>query len=124
VDRLRTLREEAVMIQASGPEGYHELLPGVRLKTLVHGERTILTEVRFAGGAVVPVHAHPHEQTGYVVAGALRFTVDGEERVVRPGDSWNLPSAVPHGAVALEDSVVVEVFSPPREDYLALFDGA
>jgi quercetin dioxygenase-like cupin family protein len=112
------------MIRGTGTEGYHEMLPGVRLKTMVHGERTLLTEVRFVAGARVPVHAHPHEQTGYLVSGSLRFTVDGEDRVVAPGDSWNLPSAVPHGAVALADSVVVEVFSPPREDYLALFDGA
>jgi len=89
------------MIQTAGPDGYHELLPGVRLKTMVHGERTLLTEVRFQPGAVVPVHSHSHEQTGYLVSGSLRFTVAGEDRVVTQGDSWSLPSAVPHGAGAL-----------------------
>ncbi len=99
---------------------FTELVPGVKLKTLVHGEHTLLTEVRFVKGAVVPVHKHPQEQTGCLIKGALRFTVDGEIIEARPGDSWNLPANVPHGAEALEESVVIEVFAPPREDYLAL----
>jgi quercetin dioxygenase-like cupin family protein len=101
-------------------EHYTELLAGVRLKTLVHGERTLMTEVRFDKGAVVPVHHHPQEQTGRLITGAMRFTVNGDLIMVRPGDSWNLAANVPHGAEALEESVVVEVFSPLREDYLAL----
>jgi quercetin dioxygenase-like cupin family protein len=107
------------MIVKAGPTGYREALPGVRLKSLVHGERTHLTEVRFVRGAVVLEHSHPHEQTGYLVSGRLRFFGPGGEAVVRPGDGWCFPSGVPHGAEALDDSVVIEVFSPIREDYLS-----
>ncbi|MDD5087594.1 MAG: cupin domain-containing protein [bacterium] len=108
------------MFYTANPDGYHELLPGVRLKTLVHGERMHFTEVKFVKGAKVPMHKHPHEQTGYVVKGALRFDVDGEILIAKPGDSWNIASNVPHSAEALEETAVIEVFSPVREDYLAM----
>lgn len=72
--------------------GYKEMLPGVHLKTLVFGERTHFTEVRFVKGATVPVHQHPQEQTGYLVKGSLRFDVDGEIIIAKSGDSWNLPA--------------------------------
>jgi quercetin dioxygenase-like cupin family protein len=108
------------MIAKADGAGYHELLDGVRLKSMAHGRTTHLTELRFVAGAVVPEHEHPQEQTGYLVAGSLRFFGDAGETVVTPGDCWCFPSGARHGAEALEDSVVVEVFSPPREDYLAL----
>jgi len=106
------------MFTARQTEGYRELLPGVRLRTLVHGELTLMGEFQIDAGAVIPVHQHPYEQTGYLVSGRLRFEVEGAERVAGPGDSWNLARGVVHGATALEDAVVVEVFSPPRQDYL------
>ena len=95
-----------------------ELLPGVTMRTLAHGERTLLAEVRLARGAVIPEHRHPQEQTGYLVAGRLEFSVAGESLVAEPGSSWSLPADLSHGASALEDSVVIEVFSPVRQDYL------
>lgn len=106
------------MIKHAEATGYNELLEGVRLKSMVHGDATHLTEVRFVKGAVVPEHQHPHEQTGYLVSGSLRFFGKGEDAIVNAGDCWNFASGVPHGAEALEDSVVIEVFSPIREDYL------
>lgn len=106
------------MIRHSDTSGYDELLDGVRLKSMVHGAATHLTEVRFVKGAVVPEHRHPHEQTGYLISGSLRFFGSDGEVVVGPGDCWSFPSDAPHGAEALEDSVVIEVFSPIREDYL------
>lgn len=106
------------MINKADKTGFKEMLAGVWLKSLVHGEATHLTEVRFVKGAVVPKHRHPHEQTGYLLSGSLRFFGEGEDATVAPGDCWNFASGVPHGAEALEDSVVIEVFSPIREDYL------
>ena len=107
------------MIVKANEDGYNEMLDGVRLKSMVHGAATHLTEVRFVKGAVVPEHTHPHEQTGYLVAGSLRFFGgDRGDTVVTPGDCWSFAPHEPHGAEALEDSVVVEVFSPIREDYL------
>lgn len=106
------------MFSKADSKDYRDVLAGVKLKTLAHGERTLLGEFRIDKGAVIPVHQHPHEQTGYLVAGALRFTIEDEVILARPGDSWNLASGIPHGAEAIEDCMVVEVFSPVREDYL------
>lgn len=100
--------------------GYKLLAEGVRLKTLVHGEKTHLCEFRIAKGGRVPEHSHPHEQTGYLVSGRMKFMVGDESFEARPGDSWCLPGHVAHAAEVLEDSVMVEVFSPLREDYLDL----
>ena len=98
--------------------GFHEMLPGVRMKTLVSGERTLLGEFRLAAGAEVPAHSHPYEQTGYLVSGCLRFMVAGDRFNALPGSSWSIPRDVEHAVEVVEDAVVIEVFSPVREDYL------
>ena len=112
------------MFTHSSDFGYRDVLPGVRSRTLASGERTLLAEFRLARGALIPRHAHPHEQTGYLVSGALRLTVGEAGFEAGPGDSWCIEGGVSHGAVALEDSVAVEVFSPVREDYLPAAGGA
>jgi len=94
-----------------------EMLPGVVRRTLTAGERTMLIEVTLAQGAVVPSHSHPHEQIGYLASGRLLFEVGDERRELAPGDSWLVPSDVPHQVTALEASVAIDVFSPPREEY-------
>jgi quercetin dioxygenase-like cupin family protein len=75
-------------------------------------------EFKIAKGALIPPHAHPHEQTGVLLSGKLRFKTEAETFDAEGGDSWCIPGNVEHSAEALEDSVVVEVFSPVREDYL------
>ena len=87
------------------------------IKTLTDGERMMLLEVRIAAGAVVAMHTHPHEQTGRLLSGRLRLEIDGETHDLEPGDAWIIPADVPHEATGIEDCLVVEVFSPPREDY-------
>lgn len=106
------------MFTKADPDNYQVLLSGISMKSLAHGVRTQLTRFKLDREAVIPVHQHPHEQTGYLVSGALRFTLGQEEFMAQEGDSWNIPAEVPHGAIALQDSIVIEVFSPPREDYL------
>jgi quercetin dioxygenase-like cupin family protein len=95
-----------------------QLLEGIDLTTLVHGDKTLMGQFKLAKGAVIPAHSHPHEQTGIMISGELRFVVEGEIMDVETGDSWCLPGGVEHSAEALKDSVVIEVFSPVREDYL------
>ncbi len=106
------------MFTEPSAEGYRELIPGVRLKTVAHGDRTLMGVFRIASGAVIPEHDHPQEQTGYLVSGRLEFLVEGRTQLAEPGAGWNLSAGTRHGARALEDCVVVEVFSPVREDYL------
>lgn len=109
------------MFKKTKSGGYAEVVRGVHLKTLVYGEQTLLTEVKLEKGAVIPPHSHPHEQTGYLVSGHMDFLVDGEHYIAQPGDSWNIAGSLEHGATAIEESVVVEVFSPVREDYLPYY---
>ncbi|RJX29878.1 MAG: cupin domain-containing protein [Desulfarculus sp.] len=87
-------------------------------RTLTHGRRTLLCEFRNQAGHTLREHSHPHEQIGYLVAGKIVFTIGGQRHLAEPGDSWCIKADVPHSAEALEDSVVIEVFSPVREDYL------
>lgn len=97
---------------------YIRALPGITRKTLVHGERTLMTRFHLEKGSELPSHSHPQEQTGLLVSGRMRLTIGGQSMELAPGDSWNVPGDVVHCAVVLEDSVAIEVFSPLREDYL------
>jgi quercetin dioxygenase-like cupin family protein len=108
------------MIVKAGPEGYKPVLEGVKLKNLTYGDKTHLTEVMLKKGALIPEHKHPQEQTGYLISGRLRFFSGDDEAIAYPGDSWTFVGEIMHGAEALEDTVVLECFSPAREDYLKL----
>ena len=94
-----------------------EMLPGVVRRTLTEGERMMLIEVTLEQGAVVPLHTHPHEQIGYLASGRLLWELGDERRELSAGDSWLVPSNVPHQVTALEPSVAIDIFSPPREEY-------
>jgi quercetin dioxygenase-like cupin family protein len=102
----------------SNNNGYEKALSGIKLKTLVYGEKTLFTEFRLEKGSLLPKHAHPHEQTGYLISGRIRLSIGEETFEVEPGDSWCIPGDREHGAEILADSVAIEVFSPVREDYL------
>lgn len=90
-------------------------------RRMITAERTMLTHVYLAKGAVVPMHSHENEQITYVLEGALRFWIrdeDSEPIDVRAGEVLVLPSWVPHKAIALEDTLDVDIFNPPRQDWL------
>jgi quercetin dioxygenase-like cupin family protein len=98
-------------------KGYTEIVKGIRIKTLVSGDETLMTEFVMAKGSQLPEHKHVHEQTGYLVRGKMKLEVSGLARVIAPGDSWCVPPNALHSAEILEDSLAVEVFSPYREEY-------
>ena len=106
------------MYQKQSNDGFDEMFEGIRRKTLAHGEKTLMTEFRLKKGSLLPRHAHPHEQTGYLVSGRVNIQAGEETFEAEPGDSWSIAGDVEHGAESLADSVVVEVFAPVREDYL------
>jgi quercetin dioxygenase-like cupin family protein len=90
-------------------------------RRLVTGERVMVAQVELQRGCIVPQHAHVHEQISYVLDGRLELTVGGETAEtyeLAAGDILVIPSNIPHSARALEDTRVVDVFSPPREDWL------
>lgn len=106
------------MFCKSDSTGYKELLSGIRMKAVVYGENTLMTEFLLKSGSILPSHDHIHEQTGYLVSGKILLTLDGETFEVSAGDSWNIPGGVTHSARALKDSVAIEVFSPRRDEYI------
>jgi len=90
-------------------------------RRLVVGDRMMLAHVYLKKGSIVPRHSHENEQLTYILEGALRFKIgdDGsQELIVRAGEVLVIPGNVPHEAHALEDTLDVDVFSPPRQDWL------
>jgi quercetin dioxygenase-like cupin family protein len=95
-------------------------------RRLITGERMMLAHVYLDKGTIVPKHAHDNEQLTYILEGALRFWLGDEgerELVVSAGEVLYIPSNLPHKAEALEDTLDVDVFSPPRQDWLDRTDG-
>nr|HDO81582.1 cupin domain-containing protein [Candidatus Bathyarchaeota archaeon] len=91
---------------------------GVWRRTLATGEKMMIVEFSFEAGAKIPTHSHPHEQVGYVVEGEIKLVVDGKEYTLEEGDSYLIPPNTEHSATTPVRAKVVDVFSPPREDYL------
>jgi quercetin dioxygenase-like cupin family protein len=90
-------------------------------RRMITGERMMITHVYLKKGCLVPKHAHMNEQITYVLEGALRFRLgaDGEQQVdVRTGEVLMIPGNLPHSAEALEDTLDVDIFDPPRQDWL------
>ena len=87
-------------------------------RQVIHTETMTLARVTLRQGAIVPMHEHENEQIATVLEGSVRFVVDGEKRVVEAGSTVPLAANVPHEVEALVDSVVLDVFSPVREDWL------
>ena len=91
-------------------------------RKIVSGEREMLAQIYLKRGALVPIHTHESEQMTYILQGALRFLVDGEEVVVREGEVLHIPSGMPHQAEALEDTLELDVFSPVRAEWVDAAD--
>lgn len=87
-------------------------------RKVIAGEKAMVAQFSLVRGGVVPTHHHESEQFSCVLKGAMKFMVGSKEVVVREGEVLHIPSNVPHGAVALEDTLAIEVFSPPRPDWL------
>jgi len=90
-------------------------------RRLITGDRMMLAHVYMKEGCVIPRHSHENEQLTYILEGALRFYIgedEQEEVTVRAGEVLHIPSNIPHKAVALADTLDVDIFSPPRQDWL------
>ena len=94
-----------------------EMLAGVHRRTMAITDEEMLCEFFLERDSVVPEHSHMNDQVGYVIYGRLEFKVGSEQHICQPGDSYAIPGGVTHSARALIDSLVIDVFSPPRNDY-------
>ena len=87
-------------------------------RQFVVGQNIMLARVLLKKGCIVPEHSHPNEQLTYIVEGALKFWIDGREITVHAGEVLCIPSNMPHKAEALEDTVDLDIFDPPRADWI------
>jgi len=91
-------------------------------RKIITGEKAMVAQVFLAKGAIVPEHHHESEQITYILEGALKFEIEGKEIVVAKGEVLRNPSNVPHKAVALEDTLDLDIFSPIRHDWITKDD--
>ena len=106
----------AYFIDASDRESM-ELVPGARTQTF-WGEQMLLSLVEVDPNSLVPLHTHPHEQGGIIVEGELEMGIDGEVKLLKPGDMYIIPGNVEHYAKALDvKAIALDIFSPVREEF-------
>lgn len=92
---------------------------GITRRIMAYCDKVMVCELEFVKGTTSALHKHPNEQITYVVKGALKFSVGGEEQVVRSGDAVYMPANLEHGVLlALEDSTIIDTFAPKRDDFL------
>ncbi|MGB1286680.1 MAG: cupin domain-containing protein [Aggregatilineales bacterium] len=94
-----------------------EMLPKVHRRTMGTTDEVMLCEFFFEVGATVPLHSHKNDQVGYIVSGQLELTIHGNVQILNPGDSYAVPGGIEHSAKALIDTILIDAFSPPRNDY-------
>lgn len=102
-----------------GDVGQVEMAAGLRRRTMATTDEAMLCEFLLERGARIEPHSHRNDQVGYLVFGRMQITVGAETRVLQPGDSYAIPGGVEHSAEVMIDSLVIDVFSPPRRDYLS-----
>jgi quercetin dioxygenase-like cupin family protein len=101
-----------------------DIAPGIRRRTITHGASMYQMIAKLDAGSRMPEHKHPQEQVVHILEGKMRLIVAGEPHELRGGESFYLASNVPHGVETIEDTTVLDTFSPPRDDYLALDEKA
>jgi quercetin dioxygenase-like cupin family protein len=97
-----------------------EICPGIKRQTLTSGASMYQMAARLAVGSKMPEHQHPQEQIVHLVSGRMKLIVNGTSHEMASGDSFYLASNVPHGVETLEETRVIDTFSPPRDEYLAI----
>ncbi|MBU3112199.1 cupin domain-containing protein [Clostridium lacusfryxellense] len=95
-----------------------ELGKGVSRKVLAHVPSVMMVQVNFIKGAIGEIHEHVHEQISYIIKGSFEVSIDGKKEIVKAGDTFYVKPNALHGVVAQEDSTILDVFTPQREDFL------
>jgi quercetin dioxygenase-like cupin family protein len=101
-----------------------EICPGIKRRTLTSGQTMYQMIAQLDAGSVMPEHRHAQEQVVHILEGRMRLIVQGTPHELRPGESFYLASNVPHGVETIENTLVLDTFSPPRDEYLALDEQA
>ena len=91
---------------------------GVSFDVLAVGQKSMVTRMNYKVGNNVPLHSHPNEQSGYVISGKYRIQYQSISEILNPGDSYSIPENIEHLLEVIENGEVIDVFTPPRQDYL------
>jgi quercetin dioxygenase-like cupin family protein len=113
-----TAGETAMMKYVTWDSVELETLNPLLQRQFIVGQELMIARVLLKKGSVVPEHSHVNEQITYILEGALQFKIDGKQVVVRAGEVLCIPPNMPHEALALEDTVDLDVFNPPRQDWI------
>jgi len=97
-----------------------EITPGIKRRTVASGATMYQMRAELSAGSRLPEHMHPQEQIAHVIRGRIIMTVAGVPHELKAGDAFYIGSNMPHGVETIEDTTVIDTFSPPRDDYLAL----
>jgi len=98
---------------------WEDAAPGIQRQIFGYDEKIMLVKVSFEKGAIGSLHEHHHSQATYVESGVFELTIGNEKKILKAGDGYFVPSHVVHGCVCIEPGVLIDVFSPMREDFLA-----
>ncbi|MBC9795919.1 cupin domain-containing protein [Sinomicrobium weinanense] len=107
---------EGFFISAETP--WERVDEGIERQFVGYDDRMMMVKVKFEKGAVGYIHHHYHSQATYVASGVFKITINGKNKTLRKGDGFFIPSDVPHGAECLEAGMLIDVFSPAREDFM------
>ncbi|MGE5344203.1 MAG: cupin domain-containing protein [Candidatus Omnitrophota bacterium] len=99
-------------------DGKKKEFHGVTFEVLAVGPQSMITKMIYKLENKVPFHTHPNEQDGYVVSGKYKICIDSTEETIQTGDSYAIPGHVQHSLEVIEPGIVIDVFTPPRQDYL------
>jgi unsaturated pyranuronate lyase len=97
-----------------------EICPGIKRQTLTSGKMMYQMLAALGAGSKMPAHQHPQEQIVHIVSGRMKLIVDGTSHELKAGDSFYLASNIPHGVETIDETRVIDTFSPPRDEYLAI----
>lgn len=97
---------------------WEEVWPGITRKIVGYDERLMLVKVSFIKGAEAPAHDHPHSQCSYIESGLFEVNIGNDTKILGAGDGFNVPSGITHSVTAREAGIIIDAFSPHREDFL------
>jgi quercetin dioxygenase-like cupin family protein len=109
---------QSEIIFKDGEHEWESMWEGIARKIIGYDGRLMTVKVKFAKGAVALAHHHPHSQSAYIVKGKFEVIIGDERQILSAGDGFYVPPGIEHSVVALEEGLVVDAFSPAREDFL------
>ena len=95
-----------------------EIAPGVKIQIMGYDSDLMLVKVNFEKGAIGHKHKHPHQQVSYIVSGKFEVEIDEKKEILEKGDAFTIPSDIEHGVICIEEGVLIDTFSPLREDFI------